>query len=168
MLALWLSLPAFADRYWDLQEKDAAAIVKTLTPGTLVVTWCQQCGGDLRVLRVSSAKVAPGTYADDEGRKSVVMERAVLFAGTNPTAPTLPASAPCGGSPEDQVDPGDSSTGPSTTEHLDVPYSFVLDAKGRLSWIGASVAKDFGQITLSAPPLAADFLARVQACASSK
>jgi hypothetical protein len=164
---LLLPMSALADRYWDVPEADAAAIVGELRAGSVVVTWCEQCEGDLRVLRVRSAKVAPGTYAEDEGKKSVLLERELLFASASKGPLKLGKTAKCGAAPKDWVDPADSDAPSGRTEHLDIPYSVLLESDGTLRWLGARVAKDFGQDgpgpTAEAP---ADFIRRVRACAS--
>ncbi|MEQ1565770.1 MAG: hypothetical protein ABMA64_09050 [Myxococcota bacterium] len=129
---LWLATEARADRYWDLEPAVAEALAARLTPGAVVVTWCEPCGGDLRVLAVRSARVAPGTY--DEARRSVVLERDVLFVGTSPSAPVIAADARCGARREDWIDPV-AADGPAITEHLDVPYSFLIEWGG-LTWLG--------------------------------
>jgi hypothetical protein len=164
---LLLPMSAQADRYWDVPEADAAVIAGELPAGSIVVAWCEQCEGDLRVLRVRSAKVAPGTYADDEGRKSVLLDRELLFASASKGILKLAKTAKCGASPKDWVDPGDSDAPSGRAEHLDIPYSFRLESDGTLRWLGARVARQFGQDGDGPTAQAsADFIRRLRACAS--
>ncbi|MEZ4236252.1 MAG: hypothetical protein R3F59_08850 [Myxococcota bacterium] len=143
MLALAAQLliaPALADRFLDVTPPQAEALVAALPPGTLLLTWCNYCaGGPLRVVRVRTARVAPGRYLADEGYVSVVVERDLLFDTYSAGEIALPAGAPCGSVPERRGDVAEPGSPAGDVDHIDVPYGWTVDRDGKLAWLGRLV-----------------------------
>jgi hypothetical protein len=133
LCALLSTTPADADTYWDVSKDHAQKVVKRLKPSTILVRYCPGCNGSFSVIRVRSARVAPGL--SDSKKHQVVVKRDLLLAGRSKRSDRLviDGKARCGGQLMDWCSAHGKSC-PAKEEHVDLPYTFIEAVEDR--WTG--------------------------------
>jgi hypothetical protein len=136
LLLLTALNPAWADRYWDLQQAEATQLAEKLQPGTILLTYCPGCDGVYHLVQVNSAQVVRSPQERD--MYQVLIERHIIHSGLEVDLDDgfYFADTSCGRSESYYGKSPDPEEIESPREYVDFPYTYILTPQGQFRWLG--------------------------------
>lgn len=138
--------PAWADRYWDLEQTEATRLAEKLVPGTILLTYCPGCEASYHLIQVSKARVVKSPQERD--RFQVLVERHIIHSGQqlDPDGGTgfYFADTSCGRTASYYGMSPDPEELESPREYVDFPYTYILTASGEFRWLGEGTRLEKG------------------------